>query len=123
MGPHVPHLVIALSYFFQGKLAQAREPAEEAFRIAPWEPLVAGIPRPAFWCKPAEKDRVEEAAHSTPRDDPNRQDHVSPGLLGDRFRESILYERGIEERQPTAADGFLSRIPQTLALQSTLAQS
>jgi tetratricopeptide (TPR) repeat protein len=33
---YTPHYVIALSYFFQGKRAEALEPAEEAFRIAPW---------------------------------------------------------------------------------------
>jgi serine/threonine-protein kinase len=36
-------LIIALSYFFQGKLAEAREPAEEAFRVVPWNPLVVGL--------------------------------------------------------------------------------
>jgi hypothetical protein len=35
--------VIALSYFSQGKLAEAREPAEEAFRIAPWLPQAGGL--------------------------------------------------------------------------------
>ena len=53
-GTYVPHLVIALSYFFQGKLAQAREPAEEALRIAPWEPLVAGS-QAGLLVKPAKR--------------------------------------------------------------------
>jgi serine/threonine-protein kinase len=35
-----PHWIIALSYFFQGDLAEARESAEAAFRIAPWFPSV-----------------------------------------------------------------------------------
>ena len=34
---YLPPYVIALSYFFQGKMAEAQEAAEEAFRIAPWE--------------------------------------------------------------------------------------
>jgi serine/threonine-protein kinase len=37
------HLAIALSYFFQGKLAEARHSAEEAFRVAPWNPLAVGL--------------------------------------------------------------------------------
>jgi tetratricopeptide (TPR) repeat protein len=36
-------LIIALSYFFQGKLAEARHSAEEAFRVAPWNPLAVGL--------------------------------------------------------------------------------
>ena len=32
-----PHLEIAQSYFYLGKLTEAREPAEEAFRLAPWD--------------------------------------------------------------------------------------
>jgi serine/threonine-protein kinase len=37
------HLAIALSHFFQGKPAEARESAEEAFRVAPWNPLIVGL--------------------------------------------------------------------------------
>jgi tetratricopeptide (TPR) repeat protein len=37
------HLGIALSYFFQGQLAEARQSAEEAFRVAPWNPLAVGF--------------------------------------------------------------------------------
>jgi tetratricopeptide (TPR) repeat protein len=37
------HLVIAESYFFQGRPTEAREPAEEAFRLAPWDPVAAGF--------------------------------------------------------------------------------
>jgi TolB-like protein/predicted Ser/Thr protein kinase len=37
------HLVIAEIYFFQGRPAEAREPAEEAFRLAPWDPVATGF--------------------------------------------------------------------------------
>jgi TolB-like protein/Tfp pilus assembly protein PilF len=37
------HSLIALAYFFQGKLAEAREWAEEAFHRAPLNPLAAGL--------------------------------------------------------------------------------
>jgi TolB-like protein/predicted Ser/Thr protein kinase len=38
-----PHLMIGLSCFFRGELAEALKSAEEAFRIAPWEGLVVGF--------------------------------------------------------------------------------
>ncbi len=56
---HAPHMMIALSYFFQGNLAEAREPAEEAFRIAPWEPLARGLLAGILALK-CEKERAEE---------------------------------------------------------------
>jgi tetratricopeptide (TPR) repeat protein len=37
------HSLIALAYFFQGKLAEAREWAEEAFHRTPLNPLAAGL--------------------------------------------------------------------------------
>ena len=42
-GSRGAHLAIALSYFFQAQLAEARQSAEEAFRAAPWNPLVVGL--------------------------------------------------------------------------------
>ena len=47
-------MAIALSYFFQGKRAEAREQAEEAFRIAPWK-LWLWDSWPAFWRKPVKR--------------------------------------------------------------------
>jgi TolB-like protein/Tfp pilus assembly protein PilF len=40
---YLPHTVLALSYFSQGKLAEARESAEEAFRMAPWHHGAIGL--------------------------------------------------------------------------------
>lgn len=37
------HSLIALAYFFQGKLAEARKWAEEAFHRTPLNPLAAGL--------------------------------------------------------------------------------
>jgi hypothetical protein len=37
------HSLIALAHFFQGKLAEGREWAEEAFRRTPLNPLAAGL--------------------------------------------------------------------------------
>jgi len=60
-----PHFLIALNYFFQGRPAKAREPAEEAFRIAPWLPAVgrflAGVLTQA-----GEKDRAGKLLATIP---------------------------------------------------------
>ena len=48
------HSVIAFSHFFQGKLAEAREPAEEAFHRAPGTPW----PREFRWPSGAEPART-----------------------------------------------------------------
>ena len=51
--------MIALSYFFQGKLVEARKPAEEAFRLAPWNPVAAGV-LAGLLAQAGEKDRAEK---------------------------------------------------------------
>ena len=56
---YLAHLVIALSYFFQGKLAEAREPAEEAFRRGAMEPLAVGF-LAGLLARAGEKDRAEK---------------------------------------------------------------
>jgi TolB-like protein/Tfp pilus assembly protein PilF len=42
-GDVTAHLAVALSNFFRGDLGEARESAEEAFRVAPWNPLAVGL--------------------------------------------------------------------------------
>lgn len=54
-----PHWMIAVSYFLQGKLAEAREPAEEAFRIAPWFPSVVRF-LAGLLVQAGEKDRADK---------------------------------------------------------------
>jgi tetratricopeptide (TPR) repeat protein len=58
-GSWVPHFVIALCYFCQGKLSEARESAEEAFRIAPWSTGVVGL-LAGLLVRSGEKDRAEK---------------------------------------------------------------
>ena len=53
------HLVIALSYFFQRKTAEARVSAEEAFRLAPWNPLAVGL-LAGLLALAGEKDRSQK---------------------------------------------------------------
>jgi TolB-like protein/Flp pilus assembly protein TadD/predicted Ser/Thr protein kinase len=54
-----PHMLIALSYFFQGRVAEARGPAEEAVRLAPWDALAVGI-LAGVLAQTGEKDRAEK---------------------------------------------------------------
>jgi tetratricopeptide (TPR) repeat protein len=56
---HLPHLVFALSYFCQGKLAEALESAEERVRLAPWDPMGVGL-LAGLLAQAGEKDRAEE---------------------------------------------------------------
>jgi tetratricopeptide (TPR) repeat protein len=53
------HLVIAMSYFFQGKLGNARESAEEAMRTAPWNPLAVGL-LAGLLTQAGEKERAQK---------------------------------------------------------------
>jgi serine/threonine protein kinase/tetratricopeptide (TPR) repeat protein len=53
----IAHLLIALSYFFQGKLAEARVSAETAFSVAPWNPLAVGL-LAGLLVQAGEKDRA-----------------------------------------------------------------
>jgi TolB-like protein/tRNA A-37 threonylcarbamoyl transferase component Bud32 len=55
----VPHYVIALSCFFQGKLPEARESAEEAFRQAPWHSGSVGF-LAGLLVRAGEKERAEK---------------------------------------------------------------
>ncbi len=80
-------MMIAFSYFFQGKLAEAREPAEEAFRVAPWEPVAVGF-LAGLLARAGEKDRAEKLIATIQR--PDRHDDVSPDLLGDRRRDRLV---------------------------------
>jgi tetratricopeptide (TPR) repeat protein len=54
-----PHMLIALSYFFQGRVAEARGPAEEAVRLAPWDALAVGM-LAGVLAQTGEKDRAEK---------------------------------------------------------------
>ena len=56
---YLPHVVIALCYFCQGKLAEARESAEEAFRQASWHPAAIGF-LAGLLAQAGEKERAEK---------------------------------------------------------------
>jgi TolB-like protein/Flp pilus assembly protein TadD len=101
------HMMIAFSYFFQGKPGKAREPAEEAFRIAPWEPLAIGL-LAGLLALAGEKDRAEKLIATI---------KVSTGMMMYHLICSEIdaaidsYQRDIELRRPNApviaSAGFL----------------
>jgi TolB-like protein/tetratricopeptide (TPR) repeat protein len=92
------HLFIALSYFFQGNLAEARESAEEAFRIVPWNPLAVGL-LAGLLAEAGEKDRAEDLIATLPGTTPSGM--VMYHLVCSEIDAAIdCYERDIEVRLP-----------------------
>jgi len=97
----LPHEMIAVSYFLQGKLAEAREPAEEAFRIGPWNPVVVGF-LAGLLARAGEKDRAEKLIATLRGMIPEGM--VFYHLVCSEIDAAIdWYERAIEQRQPMAA--------------------
>jgi tetratricopeptide (TPR) repeat protein len=108
-GNAVSRSVMALSYFFQGKLIEAREPAEEACRIAPWEPSVV-IFLAGLLARAGEKDRAEKLLATLP--ETNRGGMAIYHLVCSNIDGALdCYERDIELRNPRAvliaSAGFL----------------
>jgi TolB-like protein/Tfp pilus assembly protein PilF len=106
---YLPHLQIALSYFLQGKLGEAREPAEESFRLAPWDPMAVGF-LAGLLEEAGEKDRAEKLIATLREMLPIGM--IMYHLVCSEIDAAIdWYERGIEQRQPGAATftsaGFL----------------
>jgi tetratricopeptide (TPR) repeat protein len=97
---YVPHYVIALSYFCQGKLAEAREPAEEAFRQAPWHSAVIGF-LAGLLVRAGEKDRAEELL-ATIRESNRGGMHLYHFVCSEIDAAIDWYERDIELRSPDA---------------------
>jgi TolB-like protein/predicted Ser/Thr protein kinase len=104
------HLVIALSYFFQGKLAEAWEPAEEAFRVVPWNPLVVGF-LAGLLAQAGEKERAEKLLATLRGTMPSGMMILYHLLCSEIDAAIDWYERDIELRQPgavhLASAGFL----------------
>jgi len=106
---YVPYYVIAMSYFFQGKLAEAREWAEEAFRQVPWHSGTIGI-LAGLLVRAGEKERAEKLLATLHRTTPTGtfMHHL---VCGEIDAAIDCYERDIELRDlrapMTAAAGFL----------------
>jgi len=108
-GTFLPHWVTAVSYFSLGKLAEARESAEEAFRVAPWEPstvrLLAGL-----LTRSGEMDRAEKLLATIPGTNSGGMTlyHL---FCSDTDAAIDRYQRNIEQHDlraaVTASAGFL----------------
>jgi serine/threonine-protein kinase len=98
----VAYLMIAAGYLYQGKLAEALEPAEEAFRLAPWHAGIAGF-LAALLAKAGEKQRAERLIAGM------RGGMIPFGMFSYHLNCSEIdaaidwYERAIEQRHPYAA--------------------
>jgi TolB-like protein/Tfp pilus assembly protein PilF/predicted Ser/Thr protein kinase len=107
-GHRTAHLAIALSYFFQGKPAESRQSAEEAFRVAPWNPLAVGF-LAGLLVQAGEKERAQkllELCGTMP------SGMILYHVICSQMDAAIdWYERDIELREPGAAHlasaGFL----------------
>jgi TolB-like protein/tetratricopeptide (TPR) repeat protein/predicted Ser/Thr protein kinase len=99
---YVAQFVIASGLFFQGKLAEAREPAEDAFRLAPWHAGVVGL-LAGLLAQTNERDRAEKLIATM-------RGMIPFGMITYHLVQSEIdaaidwYERLIEQRQPIAAE-------------------
>jgi tetratricopeptide (TPR) repeat protein len=97
----VSHWTIALTHFVQGRLAEAREPAEEAFRQLPWHSGVVGF-LAGLLAQAGEKERAEKLI-ATMRGI-NAVGMIFYHVVCSEFDAAIdWYERGIEQHQPLVA--------------------
>lgn len=91
---------IAASHFFQGKPAEAREPAEKAFQAAPWHSGVVGF-LAGLLARNGEKERAEKLIASMRGMIPIGM--VFYHLVCSEIDAAVdWYERRIEQRQPMA---------------------
>ena len=98
---HLPLVLIAQSHFVQGRSAEAREAAEEAFRVAPWDSLTMGF-LARLLTDAGEMDRAAELLEKLPT--MIAAGMVSYHLYGSEVDAALdWYEKGIEQRQPFAA--------------------
>jgi eukaryotic-like serine/threonine-protein kinase len=96
-----PYFVMAQSYCLQGKLAEALGPAEEAFRIAPWQQGASGV-LAGLLAQTGKKERADELLVSIRRMTPGGM--LMYHLVCSEIDAAIdWYERDIELRQPFAA--------------------
>jgi eukaryotic-like serine/threonine-protein kinase len=106
---YIPPYIIALSCFFQGNVTEARESAEEALRLAPWDSHVVGF-LAGLLIRAGEKDRAEEllATLRGPAWVSMLMYHVA---CSDMDAAIDSYARNIERRSPRAtylaSAGFL----------------
>jgi serine/threonine-protein kinase len=95
------HSLIALAHFFQGKLAEAREWAEQAFRRTPLNPLALGL-LAALLKQRGEKEHAEKLLATLRGMNPLGM--IIYHVVCSEIDAAIdWYEHAIEQRQPIAA--------------------
>jgi eukaryotic-like serine/threonine-protein kinase len=98
---HLPLVLMAQCYYFQGKFPEAREWAEEGFRVAPWDAVATGFLAHVLM-QAGEKDRAQELLARLPGMSPSGM--VRYLLVASDIDTAIdWYERGIEQHEPSVA--------------------
>jgi tetratricopeptide (TPR) repeat protein len=106
----IPHWVIGQSLALRRIFAEAREPAEIAFRLAPWHPMVVGSLAGILACL-GERERSDQLLMDLP--ETSSAGRVIYHLLGSETEAAAdWYEKEIELRQPTAVPLVQGRVPQ-----------
>jgi len=109
----MPYSVIAAAHFFMGNVAEARDPAEEAVRRAPWTATAVGF-LAGLLVLTGEEERAEKLIESMHGMN-NAVGMIWYHLVCGHINAAIdWYERAIEQRQPMAvllaAAGFMKAI-------------
>jgi eukaryotic-like serine/threonine-protein kinase len=97
---HIPIAVTAECHLYQGRLAEAREMAEEGFRVAPWDALTNAI-LARLLTDAGERDRAGELLARLSRMPSGGM--MKYHLMGSEIDAALdWYEKGIEQREPFA---------------------
>jgi TolB-like protein len=112
----LPYSVIAAAHFFMGNVAEAREPAEEAVRRAPWSATAVGF-LAGLLALTGEEERAEKLIESM--HEMNAVGMIWHHLVCGHIDAAIdWYERAIEQRQPMAvllaAAGYMKAVRSSL---------
>jgi eukaryotic-like serine/threonine-protein kinase len=103
---HIPIVLMAECHFFQGRLAEAREMAEEGFRVAPWDTMANGV-LARLLMDAGERDRAEELLARLSR--MPTAGMVRYHLCGSDIDAALdWYEKGVERREFFAAQAVSS---------------
>lgn len=98
---HFPLVTIAECCFYQSRFEEARQAAEEAFRVAPWDAVTTGF-LARLLMDAGEKDRAAELLARLPKMMPSGM--VKYHLCGSEIDAALdWYEKAIEERRSFAA--------------------
>lgn len=98
---HIPLVMMAECYFYQGRFVEARQAAEEGFRVAPWDAVATGFLARVLM-DAGEKDRAQGLLARLPS--MPLAGIVRYHLAGSEMDAAFdWYEKALEQRQPFAA--------------------